>query len=141
SLRWLERCRVRGGWFSRVALSGRRRHGYFLSELWQTAVRSAGARRNVQRCGCAACGHSDQARGCAAAAVASMDFWRARIHRRRCDALAGALGPGGARAVGYLRHVEVRVMEELDLGALFLQFLILWFLAIGGPSTIFPDIH
>ncbi|HEX7229002.1 MAG TPA: chromate transporter, partial [Candidatus Binatia bacterium] len=32
-------------------------------------------------------------------------------------------------------------MEGLDLGALFLQFLILWFLAIGGPSTIFPDIH
>lgn len=32
-------------------------------------------------------------------------------------------------------------MEGLDLGALFLQFLLLWFLAIGGPSTIFPDIH
>jgi chromate transporter len=33
------------------------------------------------------------------------------------------------------------MMDGLDLGALFLQFLILWFLAIGGPSTIFPDIH
>jgi chromate transporter len=32
-------------------------------------------------------------------------------------------------------------MEGLDLGALFLQFLLLWVLAIGGPSTIFPDIH
>ena len=32
-------------------------------------------------------------------------------------------------------------MERLDLGGLFLHFLILWFLAIGGPSTIFPDIH
>ena len=32
-------------------------------------------------------------------------------------------------------------MDRLDLGGLFLHFLILWFLAIGGPSTIFPDIH
>ena len=32
-------------------------------------------------------------------------------------------------------------MERLDLGGLFLHFLVLWFLAIGGPSTIFPDIH
>lgn len=32
-------------------------------------------------------------------------------------------------------------MERLDLGALFLHFLALWFVAIGGPSTILPDIH
>ncbi len=32
-------------------------------------------------------------------------------------------------------------MERLDLGALFLHFLLLWFIAIGGPSTILPDIH
>ncbi len=32
-------------------------------------------------------------------------------------------------------------MERLDLGALFLHFLLLWFVAIGGPSTILPDIH
>ena len=32
-------------------------------------------------------------------------------------------------------------MNPVDLGGLFLHFLILWFLAIGGPSTIFPDIH
>ena len=32
-------------------------------------------------------------------------------------------------------------MERLDLGGLFLHFLVLWFLAIGGPSTILPDIH
>jgi len=32
-------------------------------------------------------------------------------------------------------------MDRLDLGGLFVHFLILWFLAIGGPSTIFPDIH
>ena len=32
-------------------------------------------------------------------------------------------------------------MDRLDLGGLFLHFLILWFLAIGGPSTILPDIH
>jgi chromate transporter len=33
------------------------------------------------------------------------------------------------------------VTERLDLSGLFLHFLVLWFLAIGGPSTIFPDIH
>jgi chromate transporter len=32
-------------------------------------------------------------------------------------------------------------MERVDLGALFLQFLALWFVAIGGPSVILPDIH
>ena len=32
-------------------------------------------------------------------------------------------------------------MDRLDLGALFLHFLILWFVAIGGPSTILPDIQ
>jgi chromate transporter len=32
-------------------------------------------------------------------------------------------------------------MNRLDLGGLFLHFLLLWFLAIGGPSTIFPEIH
>ena len=32
-------------------------------------------------------------------------------------------------------------MNRLDLGALFMHFLILWFVAIGGPSTILPDIH
>lgn len=32
-------------------------------------------------------------------------------------------------------------MDRLDLGALFLHFLVLWFLAIGGPSTILPDVH
>ena len=32
-------------------------------------------------------------------------------------------------------------MDRLDLGALFLHFLALWFVAVGGPSTILPDIH
>jgi chromate transporter len=32
-------------------------------------------------------------------------------------------------------------MDRLDLGALFLHFLVLWFVAIGGPSTILPDVH
>ena len=32
-------------------------------------------------------------------------------------------------------------MDRLDLGALFLHFLLLWFVAVGGPSTILPDIH
>ena len=32
-------------------------------------------------------------------------------------------------------------MDRLDLAGLFVHFLILWFIAIGGPSTILPDIH
>jgi len=32
-------------------------------------------------------------------------------------------------------------MDRLDLGALFLHFLALWFVAVGGPSAILPDIH
>jgi chromate transporter len=32
-------------------------------------------------------------------------------------------------------------MDRIGLGGLFLHFLILWFVAIGGPSTILPDIH
>ncbi len=32
-------------------------------------------------------------------------------------------------------------MERIDLGALFLHMLALWFVAIGGPSTILPGIH
>jgi chromate transporter len=31
--------------------------------------------------------------------------------------------------------------NRVDLVGLFLHFLLLWFLAIGGPSTIFPDVH
>jgi chromate transporter len=32
-------------------------------------------------------------------------------------------------------------MDRVDLSALFLHFLALWFVAVGGPSTILPDIH
>jgi chromate transporter len=32
-------------------------------------------------------------------------------------------------------------MDRIDLSALFLHFLALWFVAIGGPSTILPEIH
>jgi len=32
-------------------------------------------------------------------------------------------------------------MSRVDLTALFLHFLALWFVAIGGPSTILPDVH
>jgi chromate transporter len=32
-------------------------------------------------------------------------------------------------------------MDRLDLGAMFLHFLALWFVAVGGPSAILPDIH
>jgi chromate transporter len=33
------------------------------------------------------------------------------------------------------------MMERLDLSAMFLHFLALWFVAVGGPSTILPEIH
>lgn len=32
-------------------------------------------------------------------------------------------------------------MDHIDLGALFLHMLALWFVAVGGPSTILPGIH
>jgi len=32
-------------------------------------------------------------------------------------------------------------MDRLDLGGLFLHFMLLWFVAVGGPSAILPDIH
>ena len=32
-------------------------------------------------------------------------------------------------------------MDRLDLSALFLHFLALWFVAVGGPSTILPEVH
>lgn len=32
-------------------------------------------------------------------------------------------------------------MDRLNLVEMFLHFVVLWFLAIGGPSAIFPDIH
>jgi chromate transporter len=32
-------------------------------------------------------------------------------------------------------------MNRVDLSALFLHFLALWFVAVGGPSAILPDIH
>jgi chromate transporter len=32
-------------------------------------------------------------------------------------------------------------MDRLDLGELFLHFLLLWFIAVGGPSAILPAIY
>ncbi len=32
-------------------------------------------------------------------------------------------------------------MERVDLSALFVHLLALWFVAVGGPSAILPDIH
>ena len=32
-------------------------------------------------------------------------------------------------------------MDRVDLSSLFLHFLALWFVAVGGPSAILPDIH
>jgi chromate transporter len=33
------------------------------------------------------------------------------------------------------------MMDRSDLGAMSLHMLALWFVAVGGPSTILPDIH
>src|SRR4051794_31829226 len=64
------------------------------------------------------------------------------FHRcRRCP-LAAAVGDGRVSAVGRVGGLErFGVMDRVDLVGLFLNFLLLWFLAIGGPSTIFPDVH
>jgi chromate transport protein ChrA len=32
-------------------------------------------------------------------------------------------------------------MDRVDLSALFLHSLALWFVAVGGPSMILPDFH
>ena len=32
-------------------------------------------------------------------------------------------------------------MDHVDLAAMFLHFLALWFVAVGGPSVILPEIH
>jgi chromate transporter len=32
-------------------------------------------------------------------------------------------------------------MDRVDLSTLFLHSLALWFVAVGGPSTILPDFH
>ena len=32
-------------------------------------------------------------------------------------------------------------MERPDLSAMFVHFMLLWFVAVGGPSAILPDIH
>lgn len=32
-------------------------------------------------------------------------------------------------------------MDRVDLTSIFVQFLALWFVAVGGPSAILPDIH
>ncbi|HZA54551.1 MAG TPA: chromate transporter, partial [Candidatus Udaeobacter sp.] len=47
-----------------------------------------------------------------------------------------------SRALGG-RHGLAReeLMDRLDLSALFLHFLALWFVAVGGPSTILPEVH
>ena len=56
--------------------------------------------------------------------------------------MASAVGYGRPGAFCSRRGLErAGVMDRLDLGALFLHFLALWFVAVGGPSTILPDIH
>ncbi len=50
--------------------------------------------------------------------------------------VVGALAPGSR--CGLKRE---SVMDRVDLSALFLHSLALWFVAVGGPSTILPDFH
>ena len=46
------------------------------------------------------------------------------------------------RTVRYLRRVERQALMDIaQLGALFLHFLMLSFLAIGGAPSVLPDIH
>ena len=69
-------------------------------------------------------------------------FVYAGVCRRRRFALAALLGRGHARALGSLCGLEREsVMDRVDLSALFLHSLVLWFVAVGGPSTILPDFH
>jgi chromate transporter len=52
------------------------------------------------------------------------------------------MGRRGFGAYGRLSGLESEgLMERVDLSALFFHFLALWFVAIGGPSAILPDIN
>src|SRR5262245_18121814 len=97
---------------------------------------------HVERGRRAAARHRDQVVDGAAAALAAVALRRPSLCGRGDHALAAAVGHGRSRATGCRRGLErAETMNPVDLGGLFLHFLILWFLAIGGPSTIFPDIH
>ena len=123
-------------------MSRGRRHGRTVPAIRRPAAGAAGARRHVERGGGAAARHRDQVGDGVAAALAAVAVRRAGLCRRRRHALAAAVGHGRSRALGRLRGLErAGVMDRLDLGGLFLHFLVLWFVAIGGPSTILPDIH
>ena len=64
------------------------------------------------------------------------------FHRRRRRALAAPGRPGRAGAMGHYPGMERQgLMDRADLGALFLHFLLLSFLAIGGTPTVLPDMH
>src|SRR5207253_1174238 len=61
---------------------------------------------------------------------------------RRRPPLAAPLGDRCSRALGDPGGLERKgVMDRVDLSALFLHFLALWFVAVGGPSAILPEIH
>jgi hypothetical protein len=56
--------------------------------------------------------------------------------------LAAPVGDRVRRALCRRCGVEREaVMDHVDLSALFLRFLVLWFVAIGGPSAMLSDIH
>ena len=67
--------------------------------------------------------------------VAAVAVRFACLYGRGRHALAAAVGHGCARAWRLCGLERERVMGRLDLGRLS-AFLALWFVAIGGPSTI-----
>ena len=125
-----------------LAVSRGHRNGRTVPALWRSAAGAAGTHRYVERGGRTAACHRDQVGHGIAAALAAVVVRRTGLCRRGRHPLAAVVGHGRSRAMGCLRGLErAGVMDRLDLGALFLHFLMLWFIAIGGPSTILPDIH
>ena len=98
--------------------------------------------RNVECCGRPASRHGDQTREDIAPKMVALSLRRACLRRGGNPSLAVAVGHYRARSRSNPGSLErPRLMERIDLGGLFLHFVVLWFLAIGGPSTIFPDVH
>src|SRR5207237_10063 len=105
-----------------------------LPALQRAPGAAAGAERHDRRRRRAAACERAQPRGGAAVAAAALGFPGARFRRRRRDALAAALRDGRARAV---RHGGgmAQVMQ------LFWHFLLLGCVAVGGVSTVMPDMY
>src|SRR5262245_12569154 len=142
SLRRLDGRRGGRGRVLGVAMPRGCRHGHTVPALRHSAAGTAGTHGHVQCCRRVAARHRDQVVDGATAALAPVALRRTSFCRCGHHALAVVVGHGCSRAMGCHRGLErAATMNRIDLGGLFLHFLILWFLAIGGPSTIFPDIH